>query len=158
VETTTSYEVLTYKDEHWVIVGMNDSREEAIREAKALESSRHLKAVAVLQDTTELKSGKTSSMVIFKGGKEAATLDPLMKEAKKREYKRPKKQPEKQPEKPDSAAVQAPEATNVNEPERKKAKGSLREFVFRMEMLVLAVGAVGLGLIIGVLAYIGGAN
>jgi len=158
METVTSYEVLAYQDEHWIIAGMSDSREEAIRSAKELETSKHLKAVAILQDTVDILSGKTSAMVIFKGGREAATLDPLKKDDKKREYNGPKKQARK----PDAPAVPAPDAANGNEPVKdpvkEKTKRSLPEFIYRVELLVLVIGIVGLGLIAVLLAYIASAS
>jgi len=53
----TSYEVLTFTDNRWMVSLIRDGREEALREAHLLESSKHHKSIAVVQDTCDPDSG-----------------------------------------------------------------------------------------------------
>jgi len=91
-EYPASYEVLTYTDNRWMVSLITGDREEALHEARLLETSKHHRAIAVVQDTSDPDSGRISSMVIFKGGQEAKTLDPFGQKKTRRKYEGPKKE------------------------------------------------------------------
>jgi len=85
MQQATSYEVLDFKEGHWVISFVTDSREEALREAKDNTNSKHVKSVTVVEETTDPNTGKTVASVIYKEGVSDAIPDPI---GQKKAYKR----------------------------------------------------------------------
>ncbi|MFQ5618597.1 MAG: hypothetical protein ACE5FR_06455 [Rhodospirillales bacterium] len=62
---SVSYEVLSTRGDNWMIESVNDDREVALYEARALLENRHLKAVKVIQETYDDEADRTITRTIF---------------------------------------------------------------------------------------------
>ncbi len=71
-----SYEVLSTRGDNWTIESVNDDREAALYEARALLENRHLKAVKVVQETYDDESDRTITRTIFNEARGAAKGKP----------------------------------------------------------------------------------
>lgn len=67
MSSTTSFEVMHYKDGHWTIAFVTSDKEEAMSEAKVAEQGRHVQAVKVVQQATDEDTGEEVSRTIYSG-------------------------------------------------------------------------------------------
>ncbi len=120
---SVSYEVLSTRGKSWTIESVNDDREVALYEARALLKNRHLKAVKVVQDTYDDEADRTTTRTIFNEARGAAKGKP---------------KPETQEETEDAAAAPAV---------GRKKDGS--DVVKYLIILVLSIGGIALVMLAG---------
>ena len=120
---SVSYEVLSTRGDNWMIESVNDDREVALYEARALLENRHLKAVKVVQETYDDEADRTTTRTIFNEARGAAKGKP---------------KPETEEETEDAAA--AP-------PVGRKKDGS--DVVKYLIILVLSIGGIALVMLAG---------
>ena len=73
---SVSYEVLSTRGDNWTIESVNDDREVALYEARALLEIRRLKAVKVVQETYDDEADRTTTKTIFNEARGAAKGKP----------------------------------------------------------------------------------
>ena len=121
---TVSYEIHSFRDGNWTIVGVQDNKPEAVHQARQLLTAKTQQGVKVIEEKYDDETDRTTSAVVFT-------------EIKGAEKKLPggvKKKKEKEKEKATSA-----------EPKKKKQKGGFLRYVI---ILILSVGGIALALIV----------
>ncbi len=115
---SVSYEVLSSRGDNWMIESVNDDREVALYEARALLENRYLKAVKVVQETYDDEADRTTTRTIFNEARGAAKGKP---------------KPETEKETEDAAAAPAVS--------RKKDGSDVVKYLI---ILVLSIGGIAL--------------
>ncbi len=123
-----SFEVMVFKEGHWSIAFITDSKEEALSEAKTAEAGKHAQAVKVVQESTDEETGDERSRTIYSGGKHDVVPD--HKNAKKL-YERKAGLKNK--------SVDAPSGENKQELHPEK----VTNFIDRIQLSVITIGLVG---------------
>ena len=120
---TVSYEIHSYRDGNWTIVGVQDNKAEAIHQARQLLTSKTQHGVKVIEEKYDDESDRTTSAVVFtetKGADKKPTAE-VNAEVKKKK-----------------------ERVTSAKPEKKKQKGGFLRYLI---ILVLSVGGIGLAVI-----------
>ena len=122
---TVSYEIHSYRDGNWTIVGVQDNKAEAIHQARQLLTSKTQHGVKVIEEKYDDESDRTTSAVVFtetKGADKKPTAE-VNAEVKKKKKK---------------------ERVTSAKPKKKKQKGGFLRYLI---ILVLSVGGIALAVI-----------
>jgi hypothetical protein len=137
MSSIVAYEVMIYKDGHWTIAFVTDSKEEALSEAKNAEAGKHAQAVKVVEETVDEETGDERSKTVYTGGvPEGGAAGPGAR----------KHSPRKAAAKKDG--VKAGSVKKELHPE------VVTSLIDRLRMSVLVFGAVGLAIVVLMFLYI----
>ncbi len=120
---TVSYEIHSFRNGNWTIVGVQDNKPEAVHEARQLLTAKTQQGVKVIEEKYDDETDRTTSAVVFTE----------IKGADKKPPGGVKKKKEKDKKKVASA-----------EPKKKKQKGGFLRYLI---ILVLSVGGIALAVI-----------
>ena len=119
---TVSYEIHSFRNGNWTIVGVQDNKPEAVHQARQLLAAKTQQGVKVVEEKYDDETDRTTSAVVFTEIKGAEKKPPAGVKKKEKDKKK----------------------VASAEPKKKKQKGGFLRYLI---IMILSVGGIALAVI-----------